>query len=1219
MKWYDEINQELKEREKRCKSVGGVQSVYSVPSNAFTSRSKKQFEEKHPFKATQCRPAKAASLQDENKRFYQTVTNAGDCKQSKGIWDEKQPNRASRFVQGTCWTNVEDAACSLHSIPQLIRKEAMGANKLQIYQDAVNNCDADPMCAWKENDCVRTELGDKASHTAPKPKRGGPIEMPADDMPLDITKTEANIEQFLYDWYTNGEAPQTKPLFGEGDRCNANATPDKKEESQIEDDDGPIDPYKTKEYQKYITDFATAIKISNQLDFKAFLESINFSDIRHAMQVINGMNPKARIELKKEIEEEYLIHIDHLNLARSYNAPSAPSPPAKSTGFLPSLPQSVVNMVMKHIATKNSTNRGMMALHSTGSGKTCTAAGVMDAFWDTDRQIIFASSIDAVASNPPFKFHECAMRLFPRFSRISKSKKETARLFEERGIIYLPFARLANRIVKGEKFKQLIKTAKPSSTLPSGLMTHLLERIKKNYPKYGERTIYAALKEAGIQKPEDFVDLDHACLIVDEVHNLFRPLATQKEKHMLVEKHIVDPSMHPNLKVVILSATPGDNVADVVKLLNIVRDPTHAPILPPNVEDPASIQKFRNSIRGMISYFDMSYDTTQFPTVKEQALIKLPMSKKQFDRYLEAYNEVKESMKDYNKLAKANQLNKYWQGARKYANMLYNFDKGMQLTEFSSKLPALLERIKEYPKEKHYVYSSFYEARGSSQGILEIARQLEAMGYQKLTVKEAKELNKRGALPPPGKRYLLALQKEIGEEGSSSAGMNLDELIKIYNHKENKNGALVNVFLATQGFNEGIDLKAVRHIHFFEPLVTMASDLQTVGRARRYCSHADLDRSANEWSVMVHRYIADVPIKTSFADLGKLQQEVDASKQQVNDLATRFESMDKKDPEYAATKQILSERKKQLKEQESNLKRAAKEETSKVNSIDEFIYNNAKEKMKELFTVHMAIKEAAVDCRLLTKFHNELSPTPFQCVGDPSTPPDTTTTPEEATPIKPQDDLGELPRINTVTESYDRLMEIVSKDGIDLSGMDNVKIVKLIRDLRPILDLPEDRSKSMGEIVDYVFGLTPDQFGDVRTTVFNTTKLADAKARSGSTEFGRVFRYLFAPQKQVTLVKMAITLAMLGDWDSAMLRHVLEKYIALYEATFEFVGKKSISEQEAQSYKKIAQELSRLFATPSNLFMKKYTKSLTFEQAWAKIAKRFKNIDDPALSEYKPE
>jgi hypothetical protein len=49
------------------------------------------------------------------------------------------------------------------------------------------------------------------------------------------------------------------------------------------------------------------------------------------------------------------------------------------------------------------------------------------------------------------------MRLFPRFSRISKSKKETARLFEERGIIYLPFARLANRIVKGEKFKQLIK------------------------------------------------------------------------------------------------------------------------------------------------------------------------------------------------------------------------------------------------------------------------------------------------------------------------------------------------------------------------------------------------------------------------------------------------------------------------------------------------------------------------------------------------------------------------------------------------------------------------------------------------------------------------------------------------------------------------------------------------------------------------------------------
>ena len=63
-------------------------------------------------------------------------------------------------------------------------------------------------------------------------------------------------------------------------------------------------------------------------------------------------------------------------------------------------------------------------------------------------------------------------------------------------------------------------------------------------------------------------------------------------------------------------------------------------------------------------------------------------------------------------------------------------------------------------------------------------------------------------------------------------------MLKIYNSEANKNGEIVHMLLASQGFNEGLDLKDVRHIHIFEPLVTMASDLQTIGRARRFCSHA---------------------------------------------------------------------------------------------------------------------------------------------------------------------------------------------------------------------------------------------------------------------------------------------------------------------------------------------------------------------------------------------
>jgi len=147
---------------------------------------------------------------------------------------------------------------------------------------------------------------------------------------------------------------------------------------------------------------------------------------------------------------------------------------AIGTKFLPSIPQSVVNMVMKRVAilehniheTKNTDNipnipRGMLAWHSLGSGKTFTAAGVMDAFWESKRDIIFASSIDAIASNPDYKFHEGALNLFPRFQKppfLGKDRAQTlakiGAAFQERGVRFLSFAKLANRVKKSQESKR---------------------------------------------------------------------------------------------------------------------------------------------------------------------------------------------------------------------------------------------------------------------------------------------------------------------------------------------------------------------------------------------------------------------------------------------------------------------------------------------------------------------------------------------------------------------------------------------------------------------------------------------------------------------------------------------------------------------------------------------------------------------------------------------
>jgi hypothetical protein len=64
-----------------------------------------------------------------------------------------------------------------------------------------------------------------------------------------------------------------------------------------------------------------------------------------------------------------------------------------------------------------------------------------------------------------------------------------------------------------------------------------------------------------------------------------------------------------------MTATPGDTVEDVVKLMNILRRPG-APDL--KWTDDRDVQvDFCKAVRGMVSYFDYSSDKSRFPKVNE--------------------------------------------------------------------------------------------------------------------------------------------------------------------------------------------------------------------------------------------------------------------------------------------------------------------------------------------------------------------------------------------------------------------------------------------------------------------------------------------------------------------------------------------------------------------------------------------------------------------------
>jgi hypothetical protein len=932
-KSHEEINDVLAKRDHSCGLMGPGYFYKSPPYAHQIYKSGAEFETKVPFKLRKdCKRATTGVSRDKDKlkSYFVEPHNKLMCQSVRGFWDPKAVSRSNKFMRGVCFTNKQDMHCSKHSVPELIYREEMKDRDKRIAQ-ASSVCNADDQCSWVKSrgqpyDCVRK--GALEMKTV--------VDKPPASMPADATKGQT--EQFLYDWYVgkkHGPAPPVGELFGEGDRCNVvdAVTVTKSQTGTVTDED------KLKALGYDVSFF----KKWQKTDKVAYEQSI------------------------ATIRKEYDMFVED----EEYNMDN---PPSASAPVL-TIVQSVVNMFMKNLATKETTNRGIMAIHSTGSGKTCCATGVFDAFWDTKMQIVFASSLDAIASNPDTKFHDCAKRFFPRFQKMGN----IAGAFAERHITFLPFAKLANRIEKTEKLKQMLKAVKSKKSKADGTTkqsrqsnkTSLVDHIHDTY-NVDKIHIVNALSQCNIRGFEDYVDLDNCCLIVDEVHNLFRPLATQKAKHAIVEKHIVDPKKHPKLKVVILTATPGDNITDIIKLINIVRDPTHEPIKMPDVDSVDSMNKFKDSVRGLISYLDMSSDTTKFPTVHDEGPIKYPMSTAQFEKYVESYKSIKSGNTNYKQLAKDNQLNKYWSGARKYSNMLYKFEQGMKLTEFSSKLPALLETIAKYPAEKHYVYSSFYDARGSGQGILEIARQLEKQGYKKLTLADAK----KSATLPKGKRYILAIQKELGDEGTATAGRNLNALIDVYNKSANKNGEYVHVFLASQSFNEGIDLRGVKHIHFFEPLITMASDLQTIGRARRYCSHSDLDRSKGEWSIKLHRYLSDFPSDsknkvTNELSNEKLQAELDALTEQLAEIkGMRAKALQEKygDAKY---RDILKGKIEELKiKLPAKTKKKGKAiDASDVKMIDEFIYKESMEKFKELFVIHQAIKEVAVDCKLLKTFH----------------------------------------------------------------------------------------------------------------------------------------------------------------------------------------------------------------------------------------------------------
>ena len=352
------------------------------------------------------------------------------------------------------------------------------------------------------------------------------------------------------------------------------------------------------------------------------------------------------------------------------------------------------------------------------------------------------------------------------------------------------------------------------------------------------------------------------------------------------------------------------------------------------------------------------------------------MSQTQFNKYIEKYNETKLDETNYQSLEKDNKTNQYYKTPRKYSNMLYDFAEQLNLKEFSTKMPLLIQNLAENPNDKHYVYSAFYSRHGfGGQGINAIAKIIEKeLGFTKLTIDDVKNgfdnLTKK-------KRYILATSTELNEEQSPTlARETLNNFIKMFNKTENVSGDYVSLFLASGKYNEAIDLTAVRFVHIFEPLLSQAMEKQTIGRAVRFCSHSDLNKIDNKWTVSIFRYYSDFPADLTLYNTYKLENQLKLTKLEYDNVNSSLSN-----PLILNNKKenasILSTNKEKLKTKmktiSDKIKKLQSMNLSNVQMIDNKISRESVMRANEMIKINNAIRETAVDCMLTKDFHKDIS------------------------------------------------------------------------------------------------------------------------------------------------------------------------------------------------------------------------------------------------------
>jgi len=374
-----------------------------------------------------------------------------------------------------------------------------------------------------------------------------------------------------------------------------------------------------------------------------------------------------------------------------------------------------------------------------------------------------------------------------------------------------------------------------------------------------------------VKKKRDY--FSNGLIIIDEIHNMIN--------NTLYDKIIQIKKVNTNLKLVLLSATPSfDNVKEIFEIINILNEiddigPTGAELLKNKfIKEPSSYKKnpnfflknnvyyltklgkdyIRQKLIGKVSYLDIDLNNDNYP--KEilkgtkfltDKLVLCPMSDIQNSLYPKSLSNNQDTLfKDpsYISILGIDKFINHFKLIDKQNNMYYpktKFLTGLDnIKKYSTKLHSLLLNI-ENLKDKEgtiFIYSNYV----TESGVNVLKALLLANGYYFYSH------------PNKTKQRTFA----FFETNFTDAKKN--NILKIFNSKENKNGDLIKIFIGSPMTSEGVNFKNIRQLHILDPHWNYSKLDQIIGRSVRFNSHEFIKKENR--NVEIYKY-ASVPSKKS--------------------------------------------------------------------------------------------------------------------------------------------------------------------------------------------------------------------------------------------------------------------------------------------------------------------------------------------------------------------